>query len=385
MPNIISFIVVNNVGILLVDLYPIESELQWTALLSCLLAILISTFFLYKACTFGSKIISFFAQTKSLQINLLGIGFIVGILQLLGIVAVMLYGYGVAGISSSEVTPNFIIRLISYISPDSFFLIYYGQVRGEKKPYINIVLYLISATLRGWSGAILVILLIEFFYQLLKLSFWKIFVKQVVIIILILSILPLIFATKTRMRGGEADVQSVELSALMLFNRLQHYTNVCMIAQNHSSIENSLNKHEILPYYQDNEIGSRLARVDSQSIQSYLVDNFLVPDFLYKKVSWHTHTGIAGWLYLLSIYEIPIYFLYLLLIILLPYIIVAILIKDRGVIPILHMLSVFYVFHGWFSVQVNLIISIFLYACICKLMFIVIPSRVPLNEIIIAK
>jgi hypothetical protein len=358
--NLIALVITWISNILIVDLMPVDLSLNHTDMIICFVIILFTAIFIKLICTYGSKLALLANHNKHLNCH---IGVIVFIIQLLGIIALIKYGFGLASSSYEEFSPNLITRIVSYFSPDAFFLIYYAQFGEHKKPYINIILYIISSILRGWSSFILFILVIELFFLYRKYCFYKATRIAVTILTVILCLLPFIFKAKTIIRGGEVSEEQSMTANAMLLNRLQLFTNVCLIRQEHNELVSYLNSNTILPYYLDNGILYKLARPDTQHISSFIVENYIISHPLVN-ISWGTHTGIAGWLILLDFIKIPLFIIFILLLIVIPYIFSIYILKDISVLPILHILSVAYVFHGWFSAQINFIISLFIYSCL---------------------
>lgn len=358
--NLIALVVTWVGDILIVDLMPVQLTLNHSDMIICFIIILLTAIFIKLICTYGSKLALLAYHDKHLSSH---IGAIVFIIQFLGIVALIKYGFGLASSSYEEFSPNLITRIVSYLSPDAFFLIYYAQFGERKKPYINLMLYILSSILRGWSSFILFILVIELFFLYRKYYIYKATLIAITIITVVLCLLPFIFKAKTIMRGGEvSDEQSMTANA-MLLNRLQLFTNVCLIRQEQKELVSYLNSNTILPYYLDNGFLYKLARPDTQHISSFIVENYVISLPLVN-MSWGTHAGIAGWLILLDYIKMPLFIIFIFLLVIIPYIISIHILKDISVLPILHILSVAYVFHGWFSAQINFIISLLLYSCL---------------------
>jgi hypothetical protein len=170
------------------------------------------------------------------------------------------------------------------------------------------------------------------------------------------------------MRGGESNEVNRETATSLLLNRLQIFTNVCLINEEKGNLSDNIDSGLIQPYYLDNGLLYRFASPNSLSIQRALVEDYILTPPFQGKASWNTHTGIAGWFYLLKQYELPVYILFLSIILLVPYYLVGYIIKDITILPIIHIISVLFVFHGWFVTQVNFIISLMFYSLISRLM-----------------
>ena len=78
-----------------------------------------------------------------------------------------------------------------------------------------------------------------------------------------------------------------------------------------------------------------------------------------NEFDWYTHTGIAGWFFVLDGNVIPIYILFLIALIVFPYWVVARFIGSTSMVPVLHVAALGYVFHGWYSAPIGFIAGLF--------------------------
>lgn len=369
-PNLLLYWVLLSYGLIIVDMVPIASSVDgFTSAMAIILVVL--SFFLVMYCgQFGKKL--FPITQRPPPSNLIGVA--VWILQLLGLLVLFLFDFGrVGGISSSG---NPLVLLLSYLHIDAVFLVYYGHRRSKDVPVWNLLLFLISGTLRGWSGMWLMLFFIEVYYALQRLTTGKFIAQMLFVTVIGLMAYPIINSYKDSVRG---TVQLEEASFVGTFGkmlvRLQQVGSTLLIAQEHGQISAAIEKGEVRPFFADNTIGGRLLGLGSESasLQKYLSINFLIDFEKFGKnadldeLGWYVHTGIAGWLFVIDWYLVPLYLLFVVVLIVLPYWIVARFIGSTSIIPVLHMAAVLYVFHGWFSVQIGFIVGTLWYVAILRL------------------
>jgi hypothetical protein len=363
-PNLLLYWVAIYYGLIIVDMVPIKSYIDVPTSVMCIGTVALSFLLVMYCSHFGAKQ---FAVDQSRTAPIL-VGFVVFFLQLLGLMVVLWFDYGRVGGASNTVNP--FATLISYLHVDAIFIAYYGHRRSKDVPFFNLLIFLVSNIVRGWSGIWLLLFFVEVYYAILKFTARKVLVYLLVFISIGLVSYPILNDYKDSARGTvKKEDASFVASVGKLLVRLQQATSTLLIAQERVNIKTALDSGEVRPFYLDNTIGSKLLGLgdNSISIQKYLSVNFLI-DFEklgiktdLDDLGWYVHTGIAGWLFVLDWYEIPMYLLFVALLIVLPYWIAARLIGNPSIIPVLHAAALLYVFHGWFNVQIGFITGLIWY------------------------
>lgn len=370
-PNLVMYLTTLGSATFYVDTIPVRLRLDSTRLLLCISLVFLSLLFVIACTQLGARF--FPAQTVRLPSKLLGI--VVFLLQLNGLLVLLLLDFGrVGGTSASS---SVFALFVSYLSPDAVFLAYYGHARSKKVPYVNLLLFLVSNVMRGWGGVWTMLIFIEFYYVVQRFSGKKLIVVSTIMLTLSLALLPVIIQVRDAVRGTESvEKPTFSSSVEKMFDRLQQFTAVALIAQEAPVIERAIAQGKILPVYADNQIFARfgLAPPNAITLQKvlsvrYLVFNEDVPvGSSADELGWFVHTGIAGWLFVISWSFIPVYILFVGSLILLPYWIAGKFIGARSTLPILHILSVLYVFHGWFSVHIGFCIGLSFYAFVLHML-----------------
>jgi len=369
LPNLILVLVSIKYEVLIVDMRLVLSTLDLATSILCI-ALLIMSFLLIVYCGQFCARHFVWKQPRSVPIP---VGIIVFCLQLFGLLILFLFDFGRVGGTSSSGNP--LVILLSHLHVDAIFLIYYGHKRGQKIPYLNLLLYLLSSSLRGWSGVWLILFLIEVYYAFQRFSVKKLLPWLIVISVIGLLAYPVIDAYKNAVRSKAqiSAISSDEETLGKLLVRLQHVTSVLLIAQERNYIYADIKKGDVLQFYADNIFGRKLLAVSDNaiSLQKYLTINYLMQkisiDSYWEDFGWYVHTGIAGWLFVIDWYAVPFYCLYVIALIAFPYWLAARYIGAGSMIPVFHTASLVYVFHGWFSEQIGFITGLFWYLLIWKI------------------
>lgn len=361
-PNILMSLFVLTFDLLLIDGYPVL--LTAGSFIILLASILIAAVYYY------IKFISQYFNKKAFLYNdklpSKYIGKIIFALQSLDLLTLLVFDFGrVGGVSSSS---NILAVIVSYLPSDILFLLYYGHFRKKGIPYFNLSLYLLINVLKGWTGIWLILFFIEVYFQLTKVPFKKIVRIVLISFVIIFALYPTINKYKFLIRGGEDYKQrSLLESAGELSIRLQHTTNVILIAQESDDLKRALNDNTIIPYYLDNRIGNYLVNTNSKNLQKYITVNYLLDKeklgahIDVDELGWYASVGIVGWFFVLSPFGLIIYSFFITLLILLPFVLNHYFLKAKGLIPVIQTLTFSYVFHGWFIVHIGFISGIILY------------------------
>jgi len=365
LPNLVMSLFVAEFNLLIVDDYPIELTTGTFTIISASLLIAV-VFFCIKLISqyYNKKAFSYKDKTPTKLI-----GIIIFILQILNLLALLLFDFGRVG--GASISTNLLSTLVSYISSDILFLLYYGHYREKGIPYFNLGLYLIINVLKGWTGIWLILFFIEIYFQLTKRPIKQIVIIVLVSFVIIFTFYPTLNKYKYLIRGEEYYEQSTLLeSAAKLAVRLQYTTNVILIAQETESLKSGLKKETIFPYYLDNKIGNHLVNPNSMNLQKYLTVNYLIDKNLhtaytdFDELGWYTGVGIVGWLFVLDPGELILYFFFITLLIISPFVLNHYFLKAKGLIPVIQTLTFSYVFHGWFAVHITFIFAFLLYIII---------------------
>lgn len=361
-PNFLMSLFVLTFNLLLIDGYPVQLVASsFTILFASFLITVVYYYIKFISQYFNKKAFDYQDKLPSKYIGKIIFG-----LQSLNLLTLLVFDFGrVGGESSSS---NLLAVIVSYLPSDILFLLYYGHFRKKGVPYFNLGLYLLINVLKGWTGIWLILFFIEVYFQLTKKPFKKIVKTVLISFVIIFALYPTINKYKFLIRGGEDYQQrSILESAGELAVRLQHATNVILIAQESDDLKRALNDNSIIPYYYENRIGNYLISSNSMNLQKYLTVNYLLDKEKYgaqtdlDELGWYAHVGIVGWFFVLSPLQIIIYIFFITLLITLPFVLNHYFLKAEGLIPVIQTLTFSYVFHGWFIVQIGFISGIVLY------------------------
>ena len=368
-PNFLLYLFTVETEIILVDLVPVSSTLGLLELSGCIVLVMLSFWFVKFCSRLGEK---FFHDKQSVSLPK-GVGVLVFLVQMIGLLAVLLSDFGrVGGEGSSS---SFIAILSSYLYCDMVFFAYYGHARSSRVPYVNLMLFAFSMLVRGWAGLWLMLFFIEFYYLAQRMSGRKLLKRLLLIVALTVASYPMLIQLKETARTVNnvgAFVESKEFVVSMgeLLVRLQHFTSVALITQNSTTIKNSLERGEIIPFYADIPIISKfkLPQVGYTSLQKYLSVQYLLEGSnnsaqeSFDDYGWYVHVGIAGWLMVLEWPIIPFYLLFVAVLIVLPYLVAGRFVGARSMLPVLHIATLLYAFHGWYGPQFNFLLGLIIYS-----------------------
>jgi hypothetical protein len=364
-PNLLALAGARWLDILLVDMVPVALTANGSTLFSVLLAILFSFFFLTTCIVLAC---GFFRDRHQIISPPLIIGKIVFLLQLITIAALVFSDYGRAGVQPESIDTLSIIA--SYTKSDLFFMLYYSHQRPRKFPAINLSIYIVGNIIRGWAGMWIIIILIEIYY-ILERRRRRFPLKEVLALTFSgLLLFPVANFIKERVRGTEVESLSYLGSYFVLINRLQHSTNVALIAQEADGLISDYNAGRIMPWYVNSTLLYRISTAgrDIDNLPKFITKNYLVDKSSFDQFAddpfWYTNVGIAGWFFIIQWYHIPFYLLYLSVLVMAPYWLVARFLAARSMIPALHVASFVYVLHGWLEVQLTFLVCVAIYVAV---------------------
>lgn len=367
-PNLISFYLIANYDLLLVDMIPIELKADKLLLTYCFAAIVLSFVFVWICLNFSIKLLKSSDRQRPMPI----LGIIIFIFQLILICSVVFFDYGRVGADSNNI--SILGRISSYFKPDFLFLIYYCHARPKRLPIFNLLLYLVSNTIRGWTGFWLILFFIESYYSFTSSKTkYRARLPYIIVVLGLLSY-PIIDQIKLNTRGSVTSDFSYIQKYIGLLNRMQHSTNVVLIAQESKQIKNDVENNSIVAWYVNDSVTQKIFTSNNAIyLQKYLTSNYLIDwgsvstysDVL-DDLSWNTHIGVAGWIFLIKWYLIPFYLCYVCLSIVVPYWLIGKYIKSKSITPVLHVATFMYVLHGWMIVQTSFITAIVIYILLNK-------------------
>lgn len=244
------------------------------------------------------------------------IGIILLILQILFIAYFLSTNTYVAG---SNVRDDSILSLLWVLIPvDILFYIYYGIYRDQKLFFPNLIIWLLSSFLRGWTGVLLTVLFFESCRRFRSgtLNFSKILKYSILIIFLY----PPLYLTKLYIRSFGSmgfsglvfsfDIDnflyffnslslfdSITLSLTQIFERLQIISSAVAIYQYSSNLYSDLNHGLIYPMWMEGIHGIAIDRIFGGPVLQNLGVSFAqYLDPLSSDINWNSNPTFVGWL-----------------------------------------------------------------------------------------
>lgn len=308
------------------------------------------------------------------------LGIIILVLQLL----FMLFNYteGVNTAGSGTVRSDSIFNTFwIFITIDMVFTIYYGMNREDKMFKPNVVVFVISNVMRGWTGFFLTFVFMEWCraYRLKKINFLKV----AVILIVGLLCYPFVYNLKLVMRSFKGDYSNLAYLSQFFFSNLEgidlldlfkagisHLTGRLQITAIVSEIINykdllqdEFNRGNILPFWGEGipQIGYRkLMGIASPPNVGVALTDYLYPKGEFEMGSWNVNVGFVGWFFIAPGYSF-IYILYMAFLCFLSVFLVKQAGNKPGGFDVLWYSWLVYLIAGWTLAFTGFIYSVLLY------------------------
>ena len=245
--------------------------------------------------------------------------FFILFIQMFFLLYCMETGAYIAG-SNVKVT-NPIKYLWILIPVDYVFLVYYAVARESKFFKYNLIIYIFSNIVRGWTGFFVLVLFLESYYQFV-IKKKKLEKKHIIsFFVLLFVVVPLLISVKWAIRAADTVnletlliivssaydnfLQDSEISFLEVFGRffviiverLQHVANVYQIAQYSDVFWHDLVKGNYLPFIFEGLPQYTILKfmgIEYVDLHVYLPQFFYGNKF--QGVNNSFHTGFVSWL-----------------------------------------------------------------------------------------
>lgn len=297
------------------------------------------------------------------------------ILQILFLLYNYYYGTNIAGMSIKATNP--ILNTFFVLLPvDILFIILAPFIKSKKFFILNSILYLISNTLRGWMGGVL---LLFFVYaariEILKISFKSLFFYTLLCLLIFFSF-PYLLLMKWAMRSGDSFFSVFDMvdrenylkllseSLDFIFNRFQHNYHVALIWENSDVLAQNYNSGRILPFWQEGMLQTIIIKIFGIE-QIDTLGQAMVHFLFYSQGSWNSNPGMAGWLIVLQEYFI-FYILYVIFLLTFSFYFAKKYYNNKMLL-LLSFFSIFYLFHGWIGAYVTLITYLVFFTFLTRL------------------
>ena len=273
--------------------------------------------------------VAFLKKTVDTKRAELLVGGFVLCIQFFFLVFNMVEGVNIAGSRLHSDSPLRYLWIL--LAPDALFLIYYGLYRKSHLFLINLFVFVVSNSMRGWLSTWLFVFFIEGAYRIRenRLNFKKV----VVALIVFLPFLPVLMELKWTIRElgstGALNVNEV-LDRLLFFvtnfnwweaftdtirsivMRLQYLANVIGIIDQADVISAGLTNRDFLYFFEEGlpqyTFLKLFGNASVPDIHNTLL-TYLVPYQLPFETITNTHVGLVGWFWI-SPKLFPLYLIY---------------------------------------------------------------------------
>ena len=277
------------------------------------------------------------------------------------------YGVGVVGRSENLEINHYLLILTNIFSVDILFFIIGTQLKSSKLFYINLFIYILATTIRGWMGGVLIAIFIFLCRKgSFLINFKNMFSMLVLLVILVLSS-PALVDLKYNIRGGDSVVSDdtsyldkLNLTSQYIFGRFQHVGHVYLIQKNENIYYQKYETGVIAPFYTEGFIQGIIFK------NLGYTENFTFGEYVAKNAfggtGWNTNTGLAGWYYILHEKFILLIFYWLVLLSFVYFIILKY--ATKTLFNIISVFLIVYLYHGWFGAFFDLLFFACLYTLI---------------------
>lgn len=391
--NIIATLIMWNTGELIGDTSGIrlysKSSLFWAALLVVSSYLII----LWPVFNFISKIK---IKKWSFGANDIHVGERIGKLLVLLQIAFMIFnisnGVNIAGSSNTRTTASFSMFWV-LMPVDALFLVYYGVYRSNKYFYPNVIIWLVSNLLRGWSG----ILMFGIFFEWCRaFRNKKITVFRIVLLgMLVIFLYPVLASLKWFLRasaGTDLSVASigtglgdafkgVDYFSLIgdgvshLIGRFQVTSIVVEVMRLSDLLQVEFANQKFTPFWLEGLHGIVFSNLFSG-------EKYLSVGVAFTKYGnfgsgfdigdWNTNIGYVGWFFVAP-YLTPIYIFYTLVLGLISFYLVKKIGISESSKDMLWLVWLVYLMPPWLAAFVGFIYALFLFL-IMKIVFTRLPQ-----------
>lgn len=257
------------------------------------------------------------------------LGKLLAVLQIIFIIFNLSTGVNIAGSNTNRTDSSFAMFWV-LLPVDALFIIYYGTYRDNKYFYLNLAIWIVSNTLRGWAGIWLIIIFFEWcraaYLKKVKL------VPVVMVALLVAALYPLISSLKWGMRavaaaglsldilidGLSRNLEAADFLTLIggglehLIGRLQSTSMVVEVMRLSDLLQVKFAAGEFAPFWKEGMHGILFDRLFIGEKQLYIgvaFTKFADFGFIYDVGDWNVSLGYPSWFFIAP-WQSPTYILY---------------------------------------------------------------------------
>jgi hypothetical protein len=317
--NIAAAIIMMSTGELIGDLAG-QNLHSRSALLMALALILASYYFLL------GPLFNFVTRIKVHSLNFKGseshaannIGIFLALMQILFIFFNVSNGINIAGSNNITTQSSFSLFWVAF-PVDALFLIYYGTYRESRYFYVNLLIWIISNTLRGWAGIFFAIIFLEWCRAVRngKLSITKIGF----LVLFVICLYPVLSNLKWIIRAASGtdlslttivDGLSISLvgsdyftlisdGLMHLIGRLQTTSMMIDVIRISDFLQDRFEAGDFAPFWKEGLHGIFYDRLFSEKKQDYIgvaFTSYETFNFDYKVGDWNVSLGYPSWFFI---------------------------------------------------------------------------------------
>lgn len=290
------------------------------------------------------------------------VGLFVFALQIAYVIYSYTFGVNIAGVEKSI---DGALKYLFYIfQSDYIFIAVSVGLKSNRWFTANALVYLISTLLRGWTGGIMILLIVIFCRNYpIHLNPRRIF-SSLMLVVAFMAALPFIVEAKWAVRAGSnvslalsnvvgsGYIDYVISSLDSVINRFQHLGHVALLVRDSLYMNSEYKAGQFTQFWHDGvpqQFVLKLIGVEHYTLDRYMVSHY----YGNESTATNTNPGVGGWLFVLR--EQAILFVAYLAIITIP--VYAFILRYAGerYLLLIASFSLIYLWHGWIGAYITLV------------------------------
>ena len=379
--NIIATIIMYSTGELIGDTkgnQVFDNSMLLLAMVSVISSYVVICYFLF-------KLFKKVRVTKIQVYNEIGTHNKLGLIILVSQISFLFFNYinGVNIAGSNNIRTDSIFAIFWALFPvDALFLIYYAVARDSKYFKINLAAYLISSIARGWAGAFLIVIFMEFcrLYRSKSIRFRYVLFATALLLLFYPVLNSIKFYVRLGMPEGgiaqfldESYLSSIYHGVLHLIERIQITSVLVEVIRIKDTLGDAFSSGAFSPFWHEGLHGiiyDRLFDIPKKYPLSVAFTEYGSFNWEFEVGNWNTNTSLASWFFIapsLSVF----YVFYIFLVCFISYFIMMKISSKDSAKDLLWLSWLFYVIPPWFGTFIQ-----FIYALIVFLFLKILISNI---------
>lgn len=307
------------------------------------------------------------------------IGFLILIFQIFFIFFNINNGINIAGSANVKAESVFSFFWV-FLPIDALFIIYYGVARGDKFFKLNLIIYVISNVMRGWSSVFFLLVFMEwcYAYRNNKINYRYVFSCLFILILIYpyLNIVKYFFRSYSGVfsldylveiyhinYGNISYFESITLGLTRFIERVQTTSILAVVIEIKDRLYLGYINGVFSPFWKEGLHGIFIDRFlgnEKSMPLGVAFTNYAIFDWDFEIGSWNTNTGFASWFFIAP-YLIPFYLFYTIFVCFISYFLIKKISSKAVALDLLWFIWLIYIMPPWFGTFIQFIYALFLF------------------------